>query len=75
MLSDCKPIFIVNIQLKKMMCADIEGRYLIDDVLKHSWLSVYLKQYQSTYGQKSIHGNNNSIYHQLLVYKMPLNHQ
>lgn len=59
--------------LKKMMCADIEDRYLIDDVLKHSWLNVYLKQYQSTYGQRRNRNNNNSIYRQLLVYKLPIN--
>ena len=54
-----------------MLCVDVEDRFLIEDVLKHSWLSVYKKQYQLTYGQRARLPNNNPIYHQLLVYKLP----
>eukprot|EP01084_Bolivina_argentea_P193283 331633_1 len=57
--------------LKNMLKVDTKKRYLIENVLKHSWLSVYQKQYKSTYNQISKPKNNIN----LPIYKLPFNKQ
>ena len=60
--------------LKNMLMVNMGKRFLINDVLQHGWLNVYYKQYKSTYGQREKYQQNNSIFHQLSLYKLPVTH-
>merc|ERR1712228_425432 len=62
--------------MKKMLNVDVKSRYLIEDCLKHSWMSSYYKQYQSQYNEQmnGLEEEYEDVQnHYVSLYKLPVN--